>query len=89
MKTDINSSLMILKSERDSAALKLLDLIESTKHTLRRLESKLESNKRLYDSDSLQGMGGEIDIYIGKLVSYERAIERLKEHLDSDVDSDI
>ncbi|MGG4362852.1 hypothetical protein [Bacillus licheniformis] len=84
MKTDINSSLMILKSERDSAALKLRDLIDSTKHTLNRLESKLKSNKRLYDSDSLQGMGGEIDIYIGKLVSYERAIERLKEHVDTD-----
>lgn len=33
---------------------------------------------------AFKGMGGEIDIYIGKLVSYERAIERLKEHVDTD-----
>ncbi|MCY8539420.1 hypothetical protein [Bacillus haynesii] len=78
MENEINNNLVVLETEKERAALRLKDQIRSIRDALDNLESKISNNQDLYDSDGLQGNGVYIDVYLSKVVSYTREIERLK-----------
>ncbi|PDY14136.1 hypothetical protein COO16_04010 [Bacillus pseudomycoides] len=77
-----NSKLMILEAEKKQAKMRLKDQIKSVRYILDNLESKLEKNEQLYESDGMQGNATNIDIYLSKMVAYERAIELFKSCLN-------
>ncbi|MCY9226029.1 hypothetical protein MOF11_13445 [Bacillus haynesii] len=78
MENEINNNLVVLETEKERAALRLKDQIRSIRDALDNLESKISNNQDLYDSDGLHGNGVYIDVYLSKVVSYTREIERLK-----------
>lgn len=84
MPNKINNNLMILEIEKEQAELRLKDQIKSIRYVLDNLESKLNNNESLYESDGLQGNVVWIDIYLSKIAAYEKSIERFKAHLEKD-----
>lgn len=74
----MNNDLLVLETEKNQAEIRLKDQIESIRNILDNLEYKLNNNHTLYDSDGLQGNGNYIDVYLSKIVVYEKAIERFK-----------
>lgn len=85
MKNKLNNSLMVLESERDQIKIRLKEQIRSIRHSLNNLESNLDSNETIYESAGLQGNAIHLDVYLGKLVSYDRAIKLFKTHIDEGV----
>lgn len=73
----MDNNLMVLEVEAGQIQLRLKEKIRSIRYTLDNLESKLNNNEKLYESDGLQGNTTDIDVYLAKLVSYERAIKLL------------
>ncbi|MGG1147000.1 hypothetical protein [Bacillus wiedmannii] len=82
MTNEINNQLIMLEAEKRQAEMRLKDQIKSIRYTLDNLESKLSKNERLYESDGLQGNATNIDIYLNKMVAFERAIELFKSNLN-------
>lgn len=79
--TEENRNLMILKTEREQAKIKLENQIASICNTLKNLESKLINDEPLYVSDGLQGNANNVDIYVSQLATYDRAIELFNRQL--------
>jgi len=79
-----NNHLMILEVEKERAEIQLKDQLSSIRRMIDNLELKLENgdHTHLYTSDGLQGNGGNIDIYLNQLVTYNRAIELFKKQLN-------
>jgi ATP-dependent Lon protease len=76
--TNTNNKLIMLKAEKQQTEMRLKEQIKSIRYTLDALESKLTNNEKLYDSDGFQGNAVNVDVYLTKLVAYERAIELFK-----------
>lgn len=76
------SELMIMETEKEQTEIKLREQIKSIRNTLDNLERKLDSNENFYEFDGLQGNGNNIDLYITKIVTYDKAISRFKDYIE-------
>ncbi|MCY9311684.1 hypothetical protein MOF23_22390 [Bacillus inaquosorum] len=78
-----NNYLMILKTEKEQAELKVKQQINTIRNIIDNLESKIENKELLYESEGLQGNGNHLDTYLSKLMAYQRSIEQFEKYIES------
>ncbi|KOS61495.1 hypothetical protein FJQ98_16360 [Lysinibacillus agricola] len=72
------STLMMMEAERDQAELRVLAQINSLRNTLNNLENVIKNGEAISESQGLQGNGDYLDIYLTKLITYNKVIEQVK-----------
>lgn len=77
--TNKENKLLLLSAEKEHTELRLKEQIHSIRNTLDNLEYKLNNKEHLFESDGLQGDASYIDVYLTKIVAYERAIKIFNE----------
>lgn len=72
------TTLMMMEAERQQAEIRVLALINSLRNTLNNLEDRIKSGEELSKSQGLQGNGDHLDVYLIKLVTYDKVIAQVK-----------
>lgn len=72
------TTLMMMEAERQQAEIRVLALINSLRNTLNSLEDGIINSAELSESQGLQGNGDHLDVYLTKLVTYNKVIAQVK-----------